>query len=46
LPQAKTPLGYIATWSKDKDLPELRASLETINKLLSALSLTSTAITL
>ena len=24
--------GYIATWSKDKDLPELRASLETINK--------------
>src|SRR5699024_1267599 len=25
-------LGYIMTWSKDKDLPELRASLETINK--------------
>lgn len=24
--------GYIATWSKDKELPELRASLETINK--------------
>ena len=24
--------GYIATWSKDKELKELRASLETINK--------------
>lgn len=24
--------GYIATWSKDKGLPELRASLETISK--------------
>ena len=24
--------GYIASWSKDKDLKELRASLETINK--------------
>ncbi len=24
--------GYIAAWSKDKELPELRASLETINK--------------
>ena len=24
--------GYIATWSQDKTLPELRASLETINK--------------
>ena len=24
--------GYIATWSKDKELPELKASLETINK--------------
>ena len=24
--------GYIASWSKDKDLTELRASLETINK--------------
>ncbi len=24
--------GYIATWSKDKDLKELKASLETINK--------------
>lgn len=29
--------GYIATWSKDKELPELRASLETINKTASAL---------
>ena len=25
-------LGYIATWSKDKALPELKASLETISK--------------
>ena len=25
-------LGYIASWSKDKELKELRASLETINK--------------
>ncbi len=25
-------LGYIATWSKDKTLPELKASLETISK--------------
>lgn len=24
--------GYIASWSKDKELPELKASLETINK--------------
>ena len=29
--------GYIATWSNDKELPELRASLETINKTASAL---------
>ena len=29
--------GYIATWSKDKKLPELRASLETINKTASGL---------
>lgn len=29
--------GYIAAWSKDKDLPELRASLETINKTASGL---------
>lgn len=29
--------GYIATWSKDKELPELRASLETINKTASGL---------
>ena len=27
--------GYIATWSKDKDLPELKASLETINRTAS-----------
>ncbi|MGI6498980.1 MAG: YodL domain-containing protein [Oscillospiraceae bacterium] len=29
--------GYIASWSKDKELPELRASLETINKTASSL---------
>ena len=29
--------GYIASWSKDKELPELRASLETINKTASGL---------
>ena len=29
--------GYIASWSKDKELPELRASLETINKTSSSL---------
>ncbi len=29
--------GYIATWSKDKELKELRASLETINKSSSEL---------
>ena len=29
--------GYIAAWSKDKDLPELRASLETISKTSSEL---------
>jgi antirestriction protein ArdC len=29
--------GYIATWSKDKDLKELRDSLETINKASSEL---------
>ena len=29
--------GYIATWSKDKDLKELRASLETINSTSSEL---------
>jgi len=29
--------GYIATWSKDKDLKELRESLETINKTSSEL---------
>ena len=29
--------GYIATWSKDKELSELRASLETINKTASGL---------
>ena len=30
-------LGYIASWSKDKELSELRASLETINKTASGL---------
>ena len=29
--------GYIATWSKDKELPELKASLETINRTASGL---------
>lgn len=29
--------GYIATWSQNKELPELRASLETINKTASEL---------
>lgn len=29
--------GYIATWSKGKELPELKASLETINKTASGL---------
>jgi len=29
--------GYIASWSKDKDLKELKASLETINKTASEL---------
>ena len=29
--------GYIATWSKDKELPELRACLETISKTASGL---------
>jgi antirestriction protein ArdC len=29
--------GYIASWSKGKELPELRASLETINKTASSL---------
>ena len=29
--------GYIATWAKDKELKELRASLETINKTSSGL---------
>jgi hypothetical protein len=29
--------GYIASWSEDKELPELRASLETINKTASGL---------
>ena len=29
--------GYIATWSKGKELPELKASLETINRTASGL---------
>ena len=29
---SENSFGYIATWSQDKTLPELRASLETINK--------------
>lgn len=34
---AENSLGYIATWSKGKELTELRASLETINKTSSEL---------
>ncbi|MDD3230684.1 MAG: YodL domain-containing protein [Oscillospiraceae bacterium] len=34
---AENSFGYIATWSKDKELPELRASLETINRTSSEL---------
>jgi len=34
---AENSLGYIATWSKGKELAELRASLETINKTSSGL---------
>ena len=30
-------LGYIATWSKDRSLPELKASLDTIGKTANAL---------
>jgi len=33
----KNSFGYIATWSKTKELPELRASLEVINKTASGL---------
>ena len=34
---AENSFGYIATWSKGKELKELRASLETINQTASAL---------
>jgi len=34
---AANSFGYIASWSKGKKLPELRASLETINKTASGL---------
>ncbi len=34
---AENSLGYIASWSKGKELAELRASLETINKISSEL---------
>lgn len=37
LQTGENSLGYIATWSKDKELPELRASLETINKTASGI---------
>ena len=37
IPTGENSFGYIATWSKDKDLKELRASLETINKTSSEL---------
>ena len=34
---AENSFGYIATWSQGKELKELRASLETVNKTASAL---------
>lgn len=34
---AGNSFGYILTWSKDKELPELRASLEVINKTAGSL---------
>lgn len=34
---SENSFGYIATWSKDKELPELRTSLEAINKTASGL---------
>ena len=34
---AENSFGYIANWSANRELPELRASLETINKTSSAL---------
>ena len=37
IPTGENSFGYIATWSKDKELSELRASLETINKTSSGL---------
>lgn len=37
IPTGENSFGYIASWSKDKNLPELRASLETINKTASGL---------
>ena len=37
IPTGENSFGYIATWSKGKELKELRASLETINKTSSEL---------
>ena len=37
IPTGENSFGYIATWSKDKELSELRASLETISKTSSEL---------
>lgn len=37
LQTSENSFGYIATWSKDKELPELRASLETISKTAGSL---------
>lgn len=34
---SENSFGYIASWSKGKELPELRASLETINKTASSM---------
>ena len=34
---SENSFGYIATWSKGKELPELKASLETINRTASGL---------
>ena len=37
IPTGENSFGYIAGWSKDKELSELRASLETVNKTASGL---------
>ena len=37
IPTGENSFGYIASWSQGKELPELRSSLETINKTASGL---------